>query len=338
MLNRGGPGGAERSDLLTRLGGLALLAVSAFVPWATTRDSGTSSEVSIAQLAISKWVFVGLMVVIVIASILEWLGTFRVVARWTVTLCSLLMLIVPLLAVVTINLVNLWAVPSLFPRSLRRLSFGVSPLIGIWLAALGAGLIVISSTGVASGFTERVGSLGRGILRRSPSAIGVIILVVGVPLLEFGRYGAWINLDSQVDQWSMPGFAIPWLGVMTLIAQLAIVLLAASCFVRPHLVSGFALVLMGWAVTIPPALILIASAGTPEFTAPSWLRNHLLHWSVQAHDLARNTPASSYVPHVPTTLTASLSAGTGTVMTYFAGALVAVAGLLICRGMSKESL
>ncbi len=337
MLSGGRLGETERPDLLTRVCGLVLLVASAFVPWATTRDSGTSSEVSIAQLSISRWVFVGLLLVVVVASLLEWLGLFRAVARWTVTLCALGMLIVPLLTVVTINLINVWALPSLVPRSMRRLSFGVSPLFGIWLAALGAGLIVISATGVASGFSERVGSLGRGILQRSPSAVGVIMLVAAVPLMEFGRYGAWINLESQVDEWSMPGFAIPWIGVITLIAQIAIIVLAAACFLRPNLVSGFALVLMGWAVTIAPALILIASAGTPRFTAPTWLRDHLLHWSTDARNLASSTPASSYVPRVPTNLSASLSAGTGTKVTYVAGALVAVAGLLICRGMTEDS-
>jgi hypothetical protein len=163
------------------------------------------------------------------------------------------------------------------------------------------------------------------------------LLLVSIPLLEFGRYGAWINLNSQVDEWSMPGFAIPWLGMATLLSLIAISVFAAACFVRPHFASAFALVILGWAITIPPAIVMIAGAGTPQFTAPQWLRSHLVHWSVQAHDLARNTPASPYVPHIPTTLTASLTAGSGTVVTYVGGSLIALAGLLLCRGTTKEA-
>jgi hypothetical protein len=246
-----------------------------------------------------------------------------------------LMLIVPLLALATINLVNAWALP--LPTSLRRLSFGVSPLIGIWLASLGAGLVLISSTGMASGFAERMIDLGHGIVRRRPFSLGLVLLIVGIPLLELGRYGAWINLDSPLHRWSMPGFAIPWLGTVTLVAQLAVVVLAIACFVRPHVLGGLALVLVGWILTIPPALVLIAAAGTPELTVPSWLRDHLLHWSVQLHSVTRGTLESSYIPRLPTTIAASLSAGSGAVTTYLAGVFVAFAGLLICRAMSREA-
>jgi hypothetical protein len=327
---------AAPSDVIVRLVGLVILTLSAFAPWIATRASGTG-RVDIAQLAISKWVFAALVALLILASVFEWTGFLEAVGRWTVTLCSVLMLIVPLLALITINVVSVWAAPSLLPSSLRRLSFGVSPLIGIWLAFIGAGLILISATGSAAGFTERLSDFGHGFLNRNPSSLALVFLVVGVPLLEIGRYGAWINLDTHSDHWSMPGFAVPWLGLFTLIAQIGVLLLAVACFVRPHFLSGLALVVVGWILTIPPAVILIAASGTPQFTVPPWLREHLVHWSAQVHDLAHGTPASSYVPHIPTTLTGSVTAGTGTVTTYFAGASVAFGGLLVCRAMNREA-
>jgi hypothetical protein len=251
-------------------------------------------------------------------------------------LISLLMGIVPILAVLIVNLVSIWAIPSLLPTSLRRLSFGVSPLVGIWVAFLGAGLVLISSTGAASAFTDRLSDMVSGVLRRSPSSLGLLCLLIGIPLLEFGRYGAWINLESQNDKWSMPGFAIPWVGVITLVALFAVVVVAVVCFIRPHLLGGLVLVLIGWILTITPALLLIISSGTPKITAPAWLRHDLVHWSVQIHDIARRSPTAIHVPSIPTQLSASLTAGTGTVATYVAGVLVAFAGLLICGAMTLE--
>jgi hypothetical protein len=316
--------------MLTRAIGLTMLVVAAYCPWVATRSSG-GGRIRLVDLTVSKWVFLVLVLALVVASALEITQYMERGCRAAVAVIALLMLMVPSMALVIIEVLAVWLYPDLLPSTLRRLTFGVEPLFGIWLAMAGAALVLLSATEVVPEVVSRLVDLSQGLRARNPSSFAALLLVIGLPLLGAGRSAVWLNVDSTAGNWSMPGFAIPWIGVGTLVLLAIALLGSVAWFTRPTMAAGIALLITGWAMTIPPALLMAISVAIPRLTAPGWIRSHLSHWSVQLHAIPG---VGTVTPRVPSTLTGALTTGKGPALEYAAGTLIALAGLCACRAMN----
>jgi hypothetical protein len=301
-----------------------------------SRSVGHGQRFRLVDLPFTKWVFLALLVVIVAATALE-LRHVAGLGRGIVMAASALMLSTITIGLVFIELISVWFFPQFLPSTLRRLTIGVAPLFGIWLAIIGSAVILISATISSEAIAAWANNLGQGIRKKNPAWLALLFLIVGIPLIVFARDLVWLRLQSTSSdvKWALPGWAMPWLGIFTLVLLFIALALGALFISRQMKGGGVALAITGWAMTVPAALLLVLARAIPHVTAPGWLRDHLSHWSVQAHQIPG---AASVIPKVPTRLTAQLTAGSGPILFIVAGSLIAVAGLLICRAQSVGSM
>jgi hypothetical protein len=328
----------RRLDICIRVRtvGIALLMVSAICPWLMLRGRAGGTHFSLLDLPFTRVAFIIVISVIVVLTILEVASAWVGVATSLVAALSLLLLIWLLVTQVLIELTAILVFPRYLPSTLRRLSIGIEPLYGLLVAIVGAALIIISSVVTAEKLDNWFGNLKAGYGERDPAIAALPISIIGVVLLIIGRDSNWIQLRATNGSavWDLPGWAIPWMGLATLLLLLLAVAGVAAFCLRRSILCGVVLMTVGWAVTLPYALIMVVVRAIPHITAPSWLKSHLSEWATTAH-AARYV--GRIVPDVPHHLTVALGVGVGAILVFIAGVSIALAGLLMCLSLTNRA-
>ena len=210
------------------------------------------------------------------------------------------------------------------------------------LAAIG-GLVVLTGT---LGRTEATVSVSRRIvdraIHRDASAIGMLLGVVALIGVAVGRYGSWVQITSTFGDWDIPGWSLPWFGVLTLALVLVGFISLAVSAVRPGLGSAITLIAVGWALTFPPAIAITASAiGT--VSAPPWVREHLRQASKAATEL-QTRPELALVPDeyrpdvdIPEDMRVSVGVGKGALVVFGLGLALTGAGIAMAIPSSTST-
>jgi hypothetical protein len=159
-------------------------------------------------------------------------------------------------------------IPSgLLPTTLRRLTIGVSAEVGLWVAFGGALVATAAASRVRLPAALRdlhpPGLPGRPRKFEAPTLgprglglLGVLVVVVATVWL---RYESWINASAAQEQLGLAGWAIPWVGPLSLLATL--ILIAGAAIVLLGRPRGGALMVAGagWLVSFLAALVIVTS-------------------------------------------------------------------------------
>jgi hypothetical protein len=313
--------------------GIAIFLASLELPWVRSRSLGKQSALSVVDLSAARWIFVALLGTLIISTVVQFRGIHTDFIIATDAIVSALLTIVPFLAVTLIDVLSIWLYPSFLPSTLRRLIFGVTPQGGVWLAIFGSAIIVMTVLGRSEATFAFAEKGAKRLVKGDITALAAPLLIFGIPLAMEGRYQPWLKLNSRIGHWSMPGFAVPFLGILTLILLMAILIAGVSGILYPHGATGIFLVICGWLLTLVAAIFLVFASPKIHFSVPAVIRDHLRQWSTDVHAVSKNKVT---FPAVPGHLYAQLSSGTGLILTYAAGAMIAVAGVLISRASMKE--
>ncbi len=320
-------------DELFRAAGFLLVAGSLALPWVQSRSLGKGSALTVSDLSLVRWVFMALLVALLASSVAQIMGRRSVLLPIADAIIAALLALVPIFLVGLLDVLSIWIYPSFLPTTLRRLIIGVTPEAGVWLAILGAGVIILSVLEESSHAVDVFRHLVTRVVRRDLTALAIPLLVVGIPLAMEARYRPWLELNSRVGHWSLPGFAIPVVGVATLLIVVVVVAVGIFGVVRPTALSGVVLVISGWLLTIPSAVLLVITVPRVHVELPSIVRDHLSQWSTDVHLASRGRIV---IPPVPSGhLALQVTAGSGLNRCYLAGAIIAIAGVLTYRASTR---
>jgi hypothetical protein len=206
-----------------------------------------------------------------------------------------------LAALSILGLVALESAASLIPEELlavtvRRLSVGLAPGLGLWLVAIASAAMAVASSGLLGGRSGVIVMVlddwieGR---RRQLAALG--LLIAATVALGFARYEPWALGSSGVGDIEIAGWAVPWIGPATSI-------LLWCLLVRPSALASLVTAALGWAVTFTAALTIVAVAGAGRLQLGRWLAD-VLGEEVEARtqlidgsDLVRYAPQLDLAP------------------------------------------
>jgi hypothetical protein len=118
------------------------------------------------------------------------------------------------------------------------------------------------------------------------------------------------------------------LGVITLIALIALAVLTAVGTVRMHPAVAAILIVVGWAITFAAAVVLIPAAVAPAYHVPTSLHADLARWTSRLQTLVGS---NCQLSALGSSQTIAVRMGSGLLMTYVGGAVVALAGILALR-------
>jgi hypothetical protein len=213
-----------------------------------------------------------------------------------------------LAALSILGLVALESAASLIPEELlavtvRRLSVGLAPGLGLWLVAIASAAMAVASSGLLGGRSGVIVMVlddwieGR---RRQLAALG--LLIAATVALGFARYEPWALGSSGVGDIEIAGWAVPWIGPATSILLWCLVGASLAVLVRPSALASLVTAALGWAVTFTAALTIVAVAGAGRLQLGRWLAD-VLGEEVEARtqlidgsDLVRYAPQLDLAP------------------------------------------
>lgn len=315
--------------------GTAFVVLAFAVPLLASRAGSESAAPRLWELSASRWAVAAMLLLSAVGTAMELSSPDRRdLGRGVVLGAGTLLLVTPALTIALLELVSVWISPDRLPRTLRRLSIGGDPRLGIWILAVGGGLILLSATTAPVSISRRLSELARSHGRSRIVAVG--FASAAVAMLGVGRYVDWLTIDSTVGTWELPGNTLPWIGPMTLGLFAASVALSAVLLMRTVPTSAAATATLGWAVTLPAACMLIVTTAVPKVRAPDWLRERLVEWSTGTDRWGSVIPADLLA--LPRDLRVDLVPGAGLFLVLGAGLLLAAAGLLALRTPRDEGM
>lgn len=333
-----------RADLTARAAGILLVLAAFWLPLLSGRVGNDRGSVKVWDLSASRW-FVWVIVLLAIGSLVVDIivgPSDRTAYVSAFAACALVA--GPLLLALTAEVAAVWLSPDRLPSSLRRLAVGLDPQAGILLTALGGALLLVGTLGRTESVTNGVQRVAERALRRDGSAIGILLAALTLIGIAVGRYGSWVQVTSTFGDWDVPGWSLPWFGVLTLVLVLLGAASVLTYALRPRLGPAVLLVVVGWAVTFPAALAITASAiGT--VSAPPWVREQLVEAERAVEDLEQR-PELTLVPDeyrpnvdVPDDLEISVGVGAGALAVFGLGIALSTAGLAMgAAAATKEDV
>jgi MFS family permease len=164
-------------------------------------------------------------------------------------------------------------IPSgLVPTTMRRLTVGVSAEVGLWVALAAALVATAAASGMhvpaaLSVVHDQPGSQRSKTLRlplvgsRAVGLLGVVLAIVATVWL---RYEYWINASASQEHIGLAGWAIPWVGPLTLFATLILVAGLSTVLLGRSQAGALLVAAAGWLVSFLAALVILISEAFAE--------------------------------------------------------------------------
>ena len=313
-----------------------MLFVAMWIPWTASRVGGSQSAPRLVDLPMARLAFVACVVLVLAGTAFQLTGRGSEMGQAVTLFAAVIVTVVPLLGMALIEFISVWLSPDRLPTTFRRVAVGAKPMPGIWLTACAGALCLIGTTGFGATVFEWFASLWDGVRERSEAAYAAALLLVALPVMGFARYGSWLEVRSSFDDWSVPGWAFPWFGLLTLGALVATAGVGCAGAVRPSVGAGISLSILGWIVTAVAGLTLTVTSSVPTFEAPDWMTAQLTSLSEKAQEMTAIAPVGIDTSAIPTDLRIDVSPGRGALFSFGAGVLVMLAGWLTCRYASAR--
>jgi len=322
----------RQPDLLVGLAGVSFLLGSLFCPWIASRGPTRTYAPGVLSLTLIPWILGGLLVLCLCGVLHSAHRATRQVHPISLTAATV-MAILPVITVISLNVVSFWLSPAFIPSTWRRVLIGVSPAAGVWLALVGGTLVVISVAGGSVHFLEFLSNLARGLRKFDHSSIAVLFIILGLILYIASRYQPWISFavdlsSSRVENWEIPGYAIPVAGISSLIEISLLVACLVWLALSQSRFVGVLLLTIGWA-PLTYGVIFTTSNLVPShftFSLPRFFLRSLSQWSPQAERLS-----NGYVtlPKIPQHASFTVLHSAGGFEVLIAGVFISLAGLFI---------
>lgn|GEM_PF-1725687 len=321
-------------------GALAIMG-SVFLPWFATRGPTSTSAPALSHLSAAPWVIV-VLTGICLGALARSRRSASLAPRYVAAGAASLLLVVPSITMVLLDIAALWISPNFLPRTWRRVLIGVSPAAGTWLAILGGALLAVAVLERSDTLERTIQSIATGIVHFRRESLGAVLAVASVIALFDLRYQPWFSLSFSAlhgtpQTISLPGYAIPIIGL----AGLMLAMIAAGATIagalRPHPLVGGLLVTLGWLSAAPAAIAaaLGSKRATFHLSVPPALRQSLAQWSTAAH---RDSQGYVSLPTLARHLEASIGGASGALLTALASIGLSCAGIMLVKpGKRKGS-
>lgn len=281
-LSAGSAGASRQTEGAARLlaGGGALVAlVSTALPWLRVGAAGsvklyTGLEVPALAAAVILFSLLCLGGVFV-----AWLRSSRD-ARDVALLGAVGVVCVAGVLLVVVECASAIIPNGLLPALVRRYALDLRAGPGLWLALAGGALAAAALSGRLPAATpELSGRVEHGLLRRPVLALlALVALAAGFGVL---RYSPWITATAVGDHYGVGGWALPWVGPLSLLAMLGLIAAAAAALAGRETTAALVAAGAGWVITLVAALTIITASTLADVRfadfAPARLRGDVPH-------------------------------------------------------------
>ena len=309
------------------------------LPWFAARSGSQTVLHTLRSVPVFPWVAV-VLIFIIVAGNTMYLVSASQLLRIFVTGSATVLLLVPILSVLAMNLLSMWATPSFMPSTFRRVLIGVTPSTGLWLEITGAILLCVVATGGTDTFLSTGQQLLGRAVRGDRTAIAIGLSAAGAVLYFVSRYQTWVTIVVTYgahgrQNWTIPGYAMPYIGIISNFEILAILLCAIWQISRPSLGTAAALTSVGFAPLFYGTFAIFLHLIPPEasFNFPPWLANNLQQWSPSVERVSDGTVS---LTSLTGPVQGSLQGGIGVIYSMIAGFVVTLAGLVLIYTHKNE--
>lgn len=144
---------------------------------------------------------------------------------------------------------------SLLPATIRRSTLVLGAGAGIWLALFASSVAAVAMLGWNAGSIIRRTRLSREGPQKLLALIGLLLLTM---LIAWLRYRGWIDTSAGDRHLSLPGWAAPWIGPLSLIAVWMLVGALLLATFSSAQIAGLVAACAGWLVSFLAALTVLA--------------------------------------------------------------------------------
>ena len=201
------------------------------------------------------------------------------------------------------------------PTALGHLGVEAKGGDGLWLVALGGGLLIVAATGTTGEVGLRGGGLRLllGLMRERKAAI---VMVLATVALAVTRYEPWVAVEAEraggVRHAEVAGFSLPWIGPALLLSIGGLGVAAVIGLVRPGLAAALTGILSAWLASFIAAVAVVVMAMADDVRLDQIEQSRRL-----PEDLLDADPRVTFTAGPPSTLLAA------TLATFAAMALLA---------------
>ena len=319
-------------ELSVSLIGASLVTLSLFFPWLTARGTSDSFSNAAISLPIFPWIIGILIATALVGNIAVVFRPSRTI-HLLATLAATVTLLAPVVSIIAINIVAVFATPAFLPSTFRRVLIGVTPSTGMWLAIVGGIFTTIAAIEKAPAFITTSREAARRLVRGDRTVVAVTLALAGSILYLVSRYQPWVTLnfaatDNATAHWAIPGFALPVVGIVSIFEIIAIMTCAIWQIARPSLGTATAMTVVGFAPLFYGAIgvCLRFSPVRINITIPHYVAQTLAQWAPSTQRLSNGYLKLPTLSH---DLRAQLVIGPGSTLSLLAGVLVTLAGLIL---------
>ena len=265
---------------------VAILAASTNAVWLSVRTGSKTVRYSGLDIPVIHLALVLLIVIIMAGALVEGM----VLQRWPLSIPAIAGSIFAILAVMLLILEEVAAslIPTSFlPESARRLSVNVYGGSGIWI-----GCVAAPATVLASRFEGGcLGLIWVGWLeaRRLPLKWIAALVASGllVCLALWVRYLPWATASAGTYDTVVPGWALPGIGPVSMVAVLVLAAAFAVLLVRQLLGAALVLAFVGWLLSFLAAIALVSVSSLASVHLDRYFPVPMRHYSprVEAIDV-----------------------------------------------------
>ena len=230
-------------------------------PWLRARIGTHSASYAPAQApALLVAPLIAIAAVVVVAGADHALGRNRRISAALIP--SLAVAVMSAIMLLILETAATWIPQWLLPATVRRATVALGAGPGLWLMFAGGVLAVVSAAGWRMQVTTaRLRSLQLTSGGQRLAVLGACLLLVACAGYGWLRYRPWARAALLTDSIQAPGWAIPWLGPLSLLAVWSLVaatVLALGLRLAPATIAAAS---AGAIATVPPAVVII-TAGT----------------------------------------------------------------------------
>lgn len=249
----------SRSWAFAAAGAGTVVAVSTTLPWI---HAGLGTRVrSYSGLDVLPLAVPVIAMALLITGVALVEGVWRRTAGMPVTIgASCVATVGAAVLIAVLELAGVLIPSGILPDTIRRVTVDLGADAGLWIGFLGS-LVAAVAAAAAQGSLAKNAQLRRLAARSTPrvALLAPVVLLLAILVLAWLRYEPWIEGGAAGQSVELEGFAVPWVGPLSLVALwLMVGGLTAMVLTRGQIgavLAGYA----GWLVTFLAGLSILTS-------------------------------------------------------------------------------
>jgi hypothetical protein len=247
--------------------------------WVRATVGSRASSSTALDLPAARWLLLSIAAGLLISAVLTAVSGLEGPASHVLGGCALIGLGVSGLLLIGLEVAGVLLPSFVLPTTVRRLTVQAGAGPGLWLAAGSAAVLFASA--VVPDIDLRVRSLISFLDRRS--AAGLFLAATGLFVLGRARYLPWVTASAGGRSGEIEGWAVPFLGPLTLLSVWALGAALLCWFVRPAVTPLLVAAAAGWFSSFLSAIAIISGDTIARIRVDDFLPASVRHLSPAAH-------------------------------------------------------